>query len=234
MPFSKSAPISRLINSFTCNISVRWIRLVCLVSFFAIVLSSLPVHLKYDSATAQSSRPKRTQGPPSRNLPNLDETRGIEPGVPKIMQPVPATKCRGRDEKCKKAKGKISSNLADNQDRLPTHAGHRSGRNYADLLNTGIPALSMLAYLVYWPASMISNFPDMSYRDSGSVLTESAAKSANPRDKTYGNAVLKGTRKEYGYRSGRSPVTAQSGSSGNLALGKPPSQSSTGSGGTAD
>jgi hypothetical protein len=105
MPFTKSVLFSRLVSLLTRNISARWIRLVCLVFFFAALLFSLPVHLKYDRATAQSSRPKRTQGPPSRNLPNLDETRGIEPGVPKIMPPVPATKCRGRDEKCKKAKG---------------------------------------------------------------------------------------------------------------------------------
>ena len=111
MPFSKDVSLSHLISLLTRNISARWIRLVCLVSFFAIALLSLPVHLKHDGATAQSSRPQRTQGPPSRNLPNLDETRGIEPGTPKIMRPVPATKCRGRDEKCKRARGKFGSNL---------------------------------------------------------------------------------------------------------------------------
>jgi hypothetical protein len=57
--------------------------LVCLVSFFAIALFSFPVHPKYDGANAQSLRPRRTQGPPSRNLLNLDEACGIEPGTPK-------------------------------------------------------------------------------------------------------------------------------------------------------
>src|SRR6266545_8298840 len=196
MLFSKSVLFSRLVSLLTRNITARWIRLVCLVSFFAIALSSLPVHLKHDSATAQGSRPRRTQGPPSRNLPNLDDVRRIEPGTPKIMPPVPATKCRGRDEKCKKAKGKISNNLLDNQDRLQAYAGHRSLREYADWLNSGIPALSMLAHLIYWPASMISDFSDAPYRDGGGALAESATKSANRLKKTYGNAASRGPRKE--------------------------------------
>src|SRR5262249_44322867 len=99
MPFSKSLLFSRLISLITCNISARWIRLVFLVLFLAFTLFSLPVHLKHDSANAQSSGRRRTQGAPSPNLPNLDETRGIAPGTPRIMPPVPATKCRGRDEK---------------------------------------------------------------------------------------------------------------------------------------
>jgi hypothetical protein len=116
MLFSKSVLFSRLVSLLTRNISARWIRLICLVSLFAVALSSLPVHLKHDSATAQGSRSRRTQGPPSRNLPNIDEARGIEPGTPRIMPPVPATKCRGRDEKCKRAKGKVGSNLPADQD----------------------------------------------------------------------------------------------------------------------
>src|SRR5688572_21525130 len=121
MPFSKSVLFSRLIGLLTSNISAKWIRLICLVSFFAVALSSLPVHLKQGSATAQGSRPQRTQGAPSPNLPNLEETRGIEPGTPKIMRPVSATKCRGRDEKCKQARRQISSNLPKNQDRTPAY-----------------------------------------------------------------------------------------------------------------
>jgi hypothetical protein len=209
MPCSKSILFCRLVSLITCNISARWIRLVCLVSFFAIALSSLPVHLKHGSATTQGSRPRRTQGPPSRNLPDLDEACGIEPGTPKIMQPVPATKCRGRDEKCKKVIGKISNNLPDNQDRLLAYAGHRfePDRDYVDWMNTGIPALSMLAYLVYWPASMISDFPNMAYRGDGVV---SAVKRANPRNEIYGKVASRGPRKGYGYRS-RPSLAAQSG-----------------------
>jgi hypothetical protein len=110
MPFSKSVQFSRLVSLLTCNISAKWIRLVFLALFFAVTLCSLPVHLKHDSANAQSTGPRQTHGAPSPNLPNLDETRGIAPGTPRIMPPVPATRCRGRDEKCKRAKGKVSSN----------------------------------------------------------------------------------------------------------------------------
>jgi hypothetical protein len=188
------------------SVPTRWVRLVCLAAFFAFVLSTLPVHR---DATAQGSRPQRTQRPPSRNLPNLDDARGIEPGTPRIMPPVPATKCRGRDEKCKKARGEISDNLQDGQDRRLSHTGHRSVRDYTRWLNSGIPALSMLAYMIYWPARMISDFPDLSYRDSGSALADSAAKLANPRKETYGGAASGGLRKGYS-RSGRPLVAAQS------------------------
>jgi YD repeat-containing protein len=208
MPLSKLVPLSRSIGLITRNIPAKWVRLVCLVAFFAFVLSTLPVR---QDATAQGSRPRRPQGPPSRNLPNLDETRGSEPGTPRIMPPVPATQCRGRDEKCKKAKGRISSNLTGNQDRLLANFGIRSERDYARWLNSGIPALAMLANLIYLPARMISDFPDIPYRNSGGALAESAAMLANPRGETYGKAALRGPRKEYGYRSGRSIVTVQGG-----------------------
>src|SRR5215475_4897022 len=103
MPITKSVLFSRLVSLLTRNNSASWIRLVFLILFFAVALFSLPVHLKNDSATAQGPRPRRTQEPPGRNLPNLDELRRIEPGAPRIMPPVPATQCRGRDEKCKRA-----------------------------------------------------------------------------------------------------------------------------------
>jgi hypothetical protein len=54
MSFSKSALFSRLIGMSTCNVSAKWIRLVFLVVFSAVVLTSLPVHLKYNSVHAQS------------------------------------------------------------------------------------------------------------------------------------------------------------------------------------
>ena len=107
MPFLKAIPLSRLISLLTCRVPHKWISLVFLIFLFTLALSSLPVHLKHDGANAQSSGRRRTQGPPSRNLPNLDEVRGIEPGTPRIMPPIPATKCRGRDEKCKRAKRKF-------------------------------------------------------------------------------------------------------------------------------
>jgi len=107
MPFSKAVLLSRWISLITYSVPTKWIRLVFLVLFFGVILTSLPAHLKHGGANAQGSRPRRTQGPPGRNLPNLDELRGIEPGMPRIMLPVPATQWRGRDEKCKRAKGKV-------------------------------------------------------------------------------------------------------------------------------
>jgi YD repeat-containing protein len=202
MPFSKSVPLSRLISLITC---------------FAVILSSVPVHPKRNVANAQGSRPQRTQGPPSgqrtqgppsRNLPNLSETRGIEPGTPRIMPPVPATKCRGRDEKCKKARRKISKNLRDKNERLLANVGIRSERDYVAWLNSGIPALSMLANMIYLPARMISDLPDMPYRNSRGALAESAAMLANTRRETHGKAASRVSRKEYS-RSARPPVAAQ-------------------------
>jgi hypothetical protein len=76
MPFSKSALLSRLIGLITRNGAAKWIRFVFLTLFFAVVLSSLPVHLKHDGASAESRHPRRTQGLASRNLPNLSETYG--------------------------------------------------------------------------------------------------------------------------------------------------------------
>jgi NedA-like, galactose-binding domain len=59
------------------------------------------------------------------------------------------------------------------------------------------------------------------------MMTAPVSVLCSPSGETYGGASSKGSRKDYGYRSGRSPVVAQGGSSGNLALGKPATQSST-------
>jgi NedA-like, galactose-binding domain/PA14 domain len=74
MPCSKSVPLSHFVSLITCKVPARRLRLVCLVILFAAVLSSLPAHLKRNGANAQSSRTRLTQGPPSHNLSNLDET----------------------------------------------------------------------------------------------------------------------------------------------------------------
>jgi hypothetical protein len=76
MSFSKSALLSFLIELITRNIPAKRGRLDCLVVFFSIVLSSLPVHIKYDGANVQSSDQLRTPGAVNRNLPNLNETYG--------------------------------------------------------------------------------------------------------------------------------------------------------------
>jgi len=71
MLFSMLVPLSRLISLLTCNVTAMWIRLVCLVIFFAVILQSLPVQIKHDSANAQSSRLRRAQGPSRQNPPIL-------------------------------------------------------------------------------------------------------------------------------------------------------------------
>jgi hypothetical protein len=76
MPFSKSVSFSRLNSLLFRKAPAKWIRLVSLVLLFAVVLSSVPAHLKHDSAKAESRHPQRTQGEASRNLPDLGETSG--------------------------------------------------------------------------------------------------------------------------------------------------------------
>jgi hypothetical protein len=76
MPFSKSAPLSRLIGLITYNGTAKWIRFVFMTLFFAIVLSSLPVHLKHGGAIAQSSRSLWTQVGASYNPSKLGEING--------------------------------------------------------------------------------------------------------------------------------------------------------------
>jgi YD repeat-containing protein len=76
MPFSKSAPLSLLIALITYIGGAKRIRFVFLTLFFAVVLSSLPVHLKHDGAIAQSRRSQLTQVGASYNPPKLGEIYG--------------------------------------------------------------------------------------------------------------------------------------------------------------
>jgi hypothetical protein len=75
-------------------------RLVCFAICFGFIITTIPISLHQRAYGLGGSR--RMQGPPiPTDLPNLDELRSINPGTPKAPPPVPATKCRGRDEKCK-------------------------------------------------------------------------------------------------------------------------------------
>src|SRR5262245_40534044 len=107
---------SAFMSQVRLRISAKWIRLACLPLSFIIALSSLPIHLKPNSAIAQGSVPRRTQGPPSSNLPNIDEARRIKPGPPKAPNPVPSTKCRRRDAACKRARGEAPINQPQGAD----------------------------------------------------------------------------------------------------------------------
>src|SRR5262245_20061421 len=96
--------------------SLPFVRFTCLTLCFALVLSSVSFAVSGSKSKKKSgsgspgsgSAAQRTQGPPSPNLPNLDEARKSKPGRPKAPPPVPATKCRHRDTKCKKAKGETA------------------------------------------------------------------------------------------------------------------------------
>jgi hypothetical protein len=63
MPFLRSVPLSRLISLFRRKILAKRIRLLCLVIFFAVVLSNLPAYLERNGAKAQSSDWRQTQRP---------------------------------------------------------------------------------------------------------------------------------------------------------------------------
>jgi len=70
-------------------------RAVSFIVSFALILSSYPTVPRAIGAGKSAEKPKvqLTQGPPGRNLPNLDKVRGITPGVPKAVaaSPTPIT-----------------------------------------------------------------------------------------------------------------------------------------------
>jgi hypothetical protein len=60
MSFAKLVPLSRSISLLTRDIPAKRVRLVYFVIFFAVVLSGLPAHPKYNIATTPvSEAPKR-------------------------------------------------------------------------------------------------------------------------------------------------------------------------------
>ena len=75
-------------------------RLVCFAIRFGFIIATIPIsHHQRAYGLGGSGR---MQGPPiPTDLPNLDKLRSINPVTPKAPPPVPATKCRGRDEKRK-------------------------------------------------------------------------------------------------------------------------------------
>ena len=81
-----------------CAVPTKWIKVGLFDRVFCRrSLPSFRIHLKNNNENAQSSGRRRTLGPPSRNLPNLDDARGGgKPGTPKAMSSVLVTKCRAR------------------------------------------------------------------------------------------------------------------------------------------
>ncbi|MGH9852319.1 MAG: RHS repeat domain-containing protein [Blastocatellia bacterium] len=116
------------------------VRLTCLALCFALVLSGVSFAVSGRSKKksgggnpGSNSAAQRTQGPPSPNLPNLDAARRIKPAPPKAPNPVPATKCRRRDQACKRAKGETAINQPqftnDGLDRLIARIENHSWSN---------------------------------------------------------------------------------------------------------
>jgi hypothetical protein len=76
-------------------------RLVCIILFFGLIISSTPIG-PYQRALSSGGTRRMQEGPHiPTDLQNLDDLRQLNPGTPKAPPSVPATKCRGRDHKCK-------------------------------------------------------------------------------------------------------------------------------------
>jgi hypothetical protein len=91
------------------------VRLVCIVLLFGLIISSVPISHYQRAHSSGGSRRMQDPPPIPDDLPSLDELRRIKPGIPKAPPPVPATRCRGRDQKCKrKINRELSSNLTSN------------------------------------------------------------------------------------------------------------------------
>src|SRR5262245_548781 len=131
-----SIPGAHFMSIFSRNLSAKWVRLVCLIACFALVLSSLPVHFRHETATAQSSGLK-SQRPPFYKLPNLSSliTEGKKPKQTALPVPPlkPSTICGYRDEACKRKKEKekkVSQNLMpskDNASQVSSDAPRKGG-----------------------------------------------------------------------------------------------------------
>lgn len=91
-------------------------RSLCFALCLTLILSGVPL-----PARTQSSQPEgglRTTEAPSKNLPDLDATRGRKEPEVKKPEPIPATRCRHWDKKCKTLKNeKVSSLFNQNSNR---------------------------------------------------------------------------------------------------------------------
>ena len=65
-------------------------RAICFILCLGLILSSWPIVQRGLGKSAEKSRVKLTQGPPGLNLPDLNEARRMNTGVPKISLPVSA------------------------------------------------------------------------------------------------------------------------------------------------
>jgi hypothetical protein len=154
------------------------VRPVCFLLCFSLILSTIPVVPGAGKANSSSKRNAQSiQFLPVSELPNLDDLRQMNPETAKAPKPVPATKCRRRDEVCKIVKREISSvnPHADSQkpDRLFARSERKSWRDYSD--GSG----SDLWRKLNNPSLDISiNGAERTVTDSPSILSPGAAKAS--------------------------------------------------------
>jgi|GEM_PF-6008933 len=90
--------------------STSLVRPVSLVLCFTLVFASSSFIFQSGASGriggASASQPHRTQGPPSPNLPNLDEARRLKPHSPKAPAPIPSKGCSHYDKACQQEKEK--------------------------------------------------------------------------------------------------------------------------------
>ena len=91
---SRAADLARIVRRarnarYVANVTPGW-RLICFVACLGLMLSSRPTLPASIGKSAERLRVRLTQGPPGLNLPNLNEARRINPGVPKMVPPVSA------------------------------------------------------------------------------------------------------------------------------------------------
>ena len=90
-------------------IAAAFARFISLALSFALILSGSPLASSQSSVQATTPKVRRTSGPPSPNLPNLDDVRRNKPRrVLTAPTPVPAARCHMRSAKCRQNEKKVS------------------------------------------------------------------------------------------------------------------------------
>src|SRR5262249_13235566 len=121
--------------------SLRFVRFTCFTLCFALVLSSLPVHFKRNSASAQSSGGGlKRQLPPYYKLPDINSklAEGKNFQRPTLQRPPlkAATICGYRDNACKakmEKEKKVGQNLTPSKEstgKLSAEVAQKSSHNW--------------------------------------------------------------------------------------------------------
>jgi hypothetical protein len=109
----------------------------------ALGLSAIPMPARTQSQQQPPQGGLRTTDAPSKNLPDLDTTRGRKEQEVKKPEPIPATRCRHWDKKCKDLKEKKTSGLF-NQDGNPLQGliAAARGKSFGNAFDWRASALS--------------------------------------------------------------------------------------------